>query len=118
MRKDLKMGKGKMVSQGAHASMKVFLDRGTAWAGLLSIPLTDDMEWWVTNSFTKVTLAANSEEELVSLYQKALDANLPCAMIEDEGRTQFNGVETKTAIAIGPADADEIDKITGNLKLL
>lgn len=28
MRKDLNMRKGKMIAQGAHASLKVFLDRG------------------------------------------------------------------------------------------
>ena len=37
--------------------------------------------------------------------------------IEDEGRTEFKGIPTKTCIAIGPNKAKEIDKITGHLPL-
>jgi PTH2 family peptidyl-tRNA hydrolase len=36
----------------------------------------------------------------------------------DAGLTEFNGVPTKTCIAIGPNWSDEIDEITGHLKLL
>ena len=39
-------------------------------------------------------------------------------MIVDAGLTEFNGVPTKTCIAIGPANPDDIDEITKHLKLL
>jgi len=68
--------------------------------------------------FTKVCLQAGSEAELVALYDQAAAAGLPCALIEDSGVTEFHGIPTKTCIAIGPADAVEINKTTGNLKLL
>jgi PTH2 family peptidyl-tRNA hydrolase len=139
MRTDLNMRKGKMIAQGAHASMKVFLDRGDVGRiyeahlatlfrheaedgdagdpGLL-IHLTDPMTAWVEGLFTKVCVQAGSEEELLALHRQAQEAGLPCSLVEDQGRTEFHGVITPTCIAIGPAEAEDIDKITGHLKLL
>lgn len=37
----------------------------------------------------------------------------PVALVTDNGLTEFNGVLTDTAIAVGPAPAEFIDKITG-----
>ena len=48
---------------------------------------------------------------------KAKKAKLPCAIIKDAGHTQLEP-GTITALAIGPAEEDVIDKITKNLKLL
>ena len=44
--------------------------------------------------------------------------NLPVSLIEDAGLTEFNGEKTITAIAIGAASSERIDKLTKNLKLL
>jgi PTH2 family peptidyl-tRNA hydrolase len=123
LRKDLKMRKGKMVSQGAHSSGKVFFDRGkieTFGDGnkYLVIPLTDDMVTWVDNIFTKVCCGVDSEDELLELYAKAKLLGLPCSLIQDIGLTEFDGVPTYTAISIGPAKNEEVDLITGHLKLL
>lgn len=38
--------------------------------------------------------------------------------VKDNGLTQFHGVKTLTAIAIGPDDKSIINEITGHLKLL
>tara|TARA_Y100000310_G_C20530244_1_gene738066 strand:- start:128 stop:259 length:132 start_codon:yes stop_codon:yes gene_type:complete len=35
-------------------------------------------------------------------------------MITDAGNTEFGGIPTNTAVAVGPAKSDEIDKITKN----
>lgn len=118
MRKDLNMRKGKMVAQGAHASMKVFFDVGTIDQHNLVIPLTQQMQIWVEGNFKKICLGIDSENALVELYEKAREVGLPCAMIVDSGLTEFNGVPTKTCIAIGPDLAEKIDKITGELKPL
>jgi len=123
MRTDLKMRKGKMIAQGAHASMKVLLGRlvasdaegGVAYSLELSHPA---MAQWIFGSFVKICVRADSEEAVLSAYEAALDAGIPCALIEDEGRTEFNGVKTITCCAIGPADSSKIDAITGHLKLL
>jgi len=131
MRSDLGMRKGKMIAQGAHASMKVFLDRiapersslldpptGAEMDGEISILVTRSMWDWVFGIFTKVCVRADSEAELVEIYEKARNQGLPCAMVEDAGLTEFHGKATKTCCAIGPADPGEIDDITGHLKLL
>jgi len=119
---------GKLIAQGAHASMKVFFDRGEVLQDslpddpanpfYLDIDLTEEMRLWVQGMFTKVCVQVESEEELRELYAKARKAKLPCALIEDAGKTEFHGVPTPTCIAIGPADASAIDEITGHLKLL
>lgn len=63
-------------------------------------------------------MAVNSEQELLDIYKRAIDANLPCVLIQDNGLTEFKGLKTYTAVAIGPASDTEIDKITGDLPLL
>ena len=141
MRKDLNMRKGKMIAQGAHASMKVLLDRVNGYTDHQvlddckckdhpcycvmndryhtgTIKLSHVMYEWVSGSFTKICVSVNSKEELLEMYYKAKLAELPCALIEDNGLTEFGGVKTYTCCAIGPADSDDIDLITGELKLL
>lgn len=120
LRKDLSMRKGKMIAQGGHASMKVFFDRAFFDPMDLTMltPLTPEMYEWASRGFAKIALYVNSEEELEALYEAAEAKDLPVSMIVDAGRTEFHGVPTKTAIAIGPAYAEDIDPITGHLKLL
>ena len=122
IRKDLGMRRGKMVSQGAHASMKVILDKVMIDTTTSSIKCffkdIDPIKDWVKGIFTKITCGVDSLEELEELYEKAVAAKLPCAKITDAGLTEFNGVPTVTAIAIGPAYVDDIDPITKDLKLL
>ena len=123
IRKDLNMRKGKMCAQSCHASMKVFFDWGE-WNDSEDRDfyringMTKEMKDWIDGLFTKIVVSCDSEEELLELYQKAKDKNLPCSLITDAGLTEFNGVPTKTCIAIGPAKPDEIDEITKHLKLL
>jgi len=73
---------------------------------------------WLDGIFTKITVSVDSELALLDLYEKALAAKIPCALIQDAGKTEFGGVPTHTAIAIGPAWSDEIDPLTGHLPLL
>ncbi|HUQ01084.1 MAG TPA: aminoacyl-tRNA hydrolase [Kofleriaceae bacterium] len=125
MRKDLNMRKGKMIAQGAHASLKVFLDRGTLASAdtsqqpaTFTFTCTPGMEAWLGGRFKKVCVSVSSEAELDGIAARAREAGLPCAVIVDAGHTEFKGIPTKTCLAIGPADAPEIDAITGTLPLL
>jgi len=116
IRKDLNMRKGKMCAQVAHASMKVLLDRMTISCECYyqSTKFTPEIYEWLQGKFTKIVVGCDSEQELVKLYEKAVLANLPCAIITDCGATEFKE-PTLTAVAIGAAKAEEI---TGGLKLL
>jgi len=122
MRKDLGMRKGKMIAQGAHASIKFLIDSMTPISedGMeRKIVLTsEEMKHWVDGSFTKICVGISSEVELEELYLKAKEIGLPASMIIDNGLTEFGGVKTKTCIAVGPADASLIDSITSHLSLL
>lgn len=126
VRKDLNMRKGKAISQGCHASMKVFLDRcgkddecfGNQKSYTLYYEKGDTWDIWLNGLFTKVVVSCDSEQELLDIYQQAKDKGLPCSLIVDAGLTEFNGIPTKTCIAIGPAYSKYIDPITGHLKLL
>lgn len=121
-----KVRTGKICAQLAHASMKAILDLGdfenTKTSFDFSITNIDQHEAlceWLEGRFTKVCVSVNSEIELLSIYNAAINADIKCrALIEDSGLTEFGGVKTLTCCAIGPAFPEELDKITGHLKLL
>jgi len=107
LRKDLNMRKGKMVAQGAHAAI-----------GALHKAKVEDIKKWEKDGCTKICVSVPDEKSLLDLAKNVEAANIPCYVVLDAGRTEFNGQPTFTALGIGPADADEIDKFTGQLYLL
>lgn len=122
IRKDLNMRKGKMVAQGAHAAVDALLGM-MAYSEkedkmLLSFDRQGAIAQWFEDGVAKICLYVNSEEELLSVYANAIQHKLPVSLIEDAGLTEFHGEVTKTCLAIGPWYADEIDAVTGELKLL
>jgi peptidyl-tRNA hydrolase, PTH2 family len=119
VRKDLNMRKGKMIAQGAHASVAIILEWGVSRDGEHSNPahMSDFVRWYNAGG-TKITVYVNSEKELLDLYQRALDDGLYCSLIKDEGRTEFKGVPTYTAVAIGPDEDAKVDALTKALSLL
>lgn len=130
-RRDLNMRKGKIAAQCAHASLSVFLQRqvpavavpvapdgrvGTAAldpARTLVLSLDEVMVAWALRGQAKIVLSVDDEAALVEAHRLALQAGLPTALIRDAGHTEFAGVPTLTACAIGPAPLAEIDRITG-----
>jgi len=114
MRTDLNMRKGKMIAQGAHASMAAL--RG--WEMVVGRMPEHLHRWIVDSNETKICCRADSKEELNEIYESALKAGLEVHMIVDCGFTEFKGVPTQTCISIGPDADGKIDKITGHLKLL
>ena len=120
VRKDLNMRKGKIASQVAHGSL-AFLTRNGNWTDNIfsSIPSNyDEAKEWMEESYTKITCSVDSEQELDEIYNKAKKAGLETHLIIDNGLTEFNGVPTKTIVAIGPHYSEKIDPITKHLKLL
>src|SRR6185437_12073604 len=114
MRTDLNMRKGKMAAQAAHASrsfLKAHLTEGAV--------LNDKMVEWIKGSHDTICVGVGSEAELIAIYNNAMDRMVwPVYMVDDLGKTEFHGVKTKTCLAIGPCDAEQINEITGGLKLL
>jgi len=104
VRKDIKMGVGKICAQAAHAAVSA----------------ADKSEYkreWVSQGQKKTVLKVTGEKELLAILKEARDAGLPTALIEDAGHTQLEP-GTKTCVGIGPAPEAEVDRITGKLKLL
>jgi PTH2 family peptidyl-tRNA hydrolase len=108
MRKDLGMRAGKMIAQGAHASSAIIVHHRN----------NNMVRRWLNGRFTKVCVRVESEEELLNVYKAAKGAGLLTELITDAGLTEFNGVPTKTCIAVGPATDAELRPVTGNLRLL
>lgn len=118
-RADLNVRKGKFGSQMAHVSMLFLVQRIKDKSnGLLyEQNFSEEERRWLDGSFTKICLKVNSEQELFDIHEKAKAAGLTSHLIIDNGTTEFKGVKTPTAVAIGPHDSDKIDKITSNLSL-
>lgn len=109
VRTDIKMGKGKLAAQVAHASLSSYLEAirlNPSWA-----------ERWIEEGQKKVVLKVDRLEELLILTEKARAMGLPYCLVEDAGLTQLEK-GTATALGIGPAPEEVIDSITGGLKLL
>jgi PTH2 family peptidyl-tRNA hydrolase len=121
IRRDLKMRRGKEIAQGSHASMEFLIEplRQSLKKGesAFQIVLSEDEKAWLSFGIAKVCLQVGSEAELLEYHQKALDAGLKSHLIRDSGRTEFHGEPTFTACAIGPADAEKINAVTGTLSL-
>lgn len=123
VRTDLSMSLGKVFSQICHASMKFLADKVReqfdANPGDRKITIEfDEAEYlWLSTKFTKIALAVSSEEELISIKQKLEENGIPVVLIVDDGTTTFHGQPTATCLGVGPAFADEIDRVTRHLKL-
>ena len=106
VRKDLKLGKGKIVSQGSHASLGSFLNANKRIRKV-----------WLKEGSKKIVLKVGSLKQLKNIRRKAAYAKLPNFIVRDAGLTQIKK-GTITALGMGPAAEEKIDKITKNLKLL
>jgi PTH2 family peptidyl-tRNA hydrolase len=118
LRKDLNMRKGKMIAQGAHASMRAILKLGRQEGENFVIPLDERLAPWLLGRFKKICVSVNSEAELLALHERAQSLGLITALIQDAGLTEFGGVPTYTAVAVGPDREDRVDAVTGSLPLL
>lgn len=121
LRTDLNMRKGKMVAQGGHAVQLAAYPSPTdedVARGFMIVPLTEHNTPWLRYNFKKICCAAKNEAHLLSLYERAKALGIPCSLVTDSGLTEFKGVPTNTAIAVGPAHEDIVDLVTLGLPLL
>lgn len=102
----LKLPRGKLAAQVAHASVASFLAASSS-----------QQQTWIEVGMPKIVLSASNEEDVIEYYQKALTHNLPAKLIRDAGKTVLEA-GTITCVGIGPATESDIDQITGHLKLV
>lgn len=113
IRRDLHMRRGKEIAQGAHAAMYFMYEYMNGRHSLSD----KEREWLVGGRFTKAVVTVRSEEELLALRDDAEELGVTAYVVMDSGRTEFGGVSTYTALAVGPDTRERVDKITGHLKL-
>ncbi len=124
VRKDLNMRKGKMVAQGAHASMAVILDAIREQCTYSYLTLTTSafndprIQPWLDGPFKKICVSVDSEAELLAIHEKAKELGILTSLIRDSGLTEFGGVPTYTTVAVGPDTEENVNKVTAHLKLL
>lgn len=106
VRDDLKLPKGKMAVQVAHASLSSY-----EWAKPSVI------EEWKRQGQKKIVLKVDKVEDLFRYKEEARKFDIPTALIQDAGLTCVPP-GTITALGMGPAEADKLDKIVGHLKLM
>ncbi|MFA6363698.1 peptidyl-tRNA hydrolase Pth2 [Methanoregula sp.] len=106
IRNDVKMSCGKKCAQAAHASIGAFesADKTLRKA-------------WQTEGQKKVVLKADSERALFEIKVLAEQAGISTSLIQDAGMTEIPP-GTITALGLGPAKSEELDRITGTLSLL
>lgn len=109
VRKDIKMSKGKLIVQAAHAAVDAF------YKTYILKP-----EWakrWIKEGQPKIVCKVNQLSDLKKLLDKAQELGVPSTLIMDAGLTELPA-GTFTCIGLGPAPVKIIDKITGSLPLL
>jgi peptidyl-tRNA hydrolase, PTH2 family len=111
VRGDLKLPKGKMAAQAAHASVEAI------FRALKDTDKAEIARKWRGQGMAKIVVKVDSQEELFKYLQAAKDSNIVTALITDAGRTTI-APGTVTCFALGPDDESKIDSVTGELKLV
>lgn len=106
VRDDLKLPKGKLAVQSAHASVDALLKSDKK--------VIDE---WRKEGAKKIVLKVADKKELLKYKQMAEDDGLKTALIKDAGHTVVEP-GTVTCLGIGPDLEEKIDKVTGKLKMV
>lgn len=109
--KKLGMSQGKIAAQVAHAAVNAVRKCDKMTNGHFVI------DEWMMHGHCKIVLQVETPQDIVDLKEKADQRCLPTAIIVDEGLNEIP-TDSITALAIGPAFSEDIDPITGELRLL
>jgi peptidyl-tRNA hydrolase, PTH2 family len=102
----LRLPRGKLASQVAHASVAAFLHASP-----------ESQERWLAEGMRKIVLRGESAAQLTALLVRATEMGIPFKLICDAGRTVVEP-GTATCLGLGPAATSDLDEITGALKLV
>ena len=106
VRQDLKLPKGKLGAQVAHASVAAVLKSEKKIVNA-----------WAREGMAKIVVKVPDLKALKKCLDKCHSYGVKYSVITDAGKTVV-APGTTTCAAIGPYYVDDIDKITGDLKLL
>ena len=106
---ELKMGKGKIAAQVAHAAVKATLACGERDPALLDA--------WFKTGQKKICVKGDSAKHLEQLSIDAKKNGLLANKIHDAGHTQIPA-GSFTVLALGPCRDEDVETVTGDLKLL
>lgn len=109
VRSDLKLTKGKLASQVAHAAVMCFKNSLEANPALSSK--------WLKAGQPKIVLKVESLAQLESLQTLAKNSGVTTALVLDAGRTQI-APGTATVLGLGPDYDEKLDALVKDLKLL
>lgn len=104
VRRDLRMSVGKTASQVAHAVV-----------GVLRITESKTVDAWNAEGMPKIVLGVDTEDEMLELMARG--KRVKVFIVADAGRTEVEK-GTMTCFAFAPCKDEDIDDVTGGLKLL
>lgn len=108
VRQDLKMRKGKMAAQSAHAAMKLLFEVMKKALDKMFLGSAQNREFqaFLNNPVIKIHMVKDE-----AAMNNSLDMSLPYAKIIDSGRTEFHGVPTLTCAAQGIFSVCKIEEL-------
>ena len=102
----LRLPRGKLGAQVAHAAVGAFLAASP-----------EAQTAWLQVGMPKIVVWVANEAELLGLEARAREAGLATFLVRDAGRTVVAS-GTITCLGLGPATAEELDPLTGMLRLV
>ncbi|HVL87267.1 MAG TPA: peptidyl-tRNA hydrolase Pth2 [Candidatus Thermoplasmatota archaeon] len=108
VRKDLRLGPGKLAVQVAHAAVSL--------SELNNRRGRPEYKAWLREGQKKVVVKAENERHLFEIREAAERMGFPTVVVQDAGLTQVEP-GTVTCVGIGPDRDSEMDKLTGDLPL-
>lgn len=109
VRVDLKMGRGKIAVQCAHAAVSA--------ADVARIHFPEWWRSWISEGQRKIVLKVREEDMLNQILRRAKAVDLPAYLVRDRGLTQVEPGSV-TCVGIGPGPSEVVDRLTGDLSLL
>ena len=102
----LKLPRGKLAAQVAHAAVAAFLVAGD-----------EARQAWLVDEMAKIVLIGRDGDHLRQLEAAARHRGIPAYLVIDGGKTVVPA-GTVTCLGLGPAEEAALDARTGELKLL
>lgn len=106
----LKMGKGKIAAQCAHAACGAVESAERTEAG------RRNLRSWRNQGQKKIALSA-TQDDILRLERSLRKAGVNCCLIQDAGHTQV-AAGSRTVLGVGPDAERTIDSFTASLRLL